>query len=121
MAFRNSVKPFLSKFFSKNYSRLKAGVEQYSILADLTDSTKENISFGQCVTGATLLLSYCTQYSHILYIVNGGFMIKMIFNTIKPILKERHKQRVSFPLKLKLLKKNRSIFAIVMEMKHIIF
>jgi len=77
-------------------TQLKPGIEQYTIVADITDATKENISFSQCMTGAKTLLAYCPQYSHKMIIVNGGFLIKMIYNAAKPLLKERHKQRIAF-------------------------
>lgn len=60
----------------------------------MTDASKDNISFGQCMTGCKLLLAYCPQHSYRMYIVNAGFMIKMIYNSVKPLLKDRHKDKV---------------------------
>lgn len=75
---------------------MKLPVEQYSFIADLTDITKDNINFSQCMTFAKSLLSYFPQYAHRMYIVNGGFLVKMLYNAVRPILKERHRQRVKF-------------------------
>jgi len=100
--------------------RFKPGVEQYLIIADLTDANKDNISFSQCMTGVKNLMSFFPQYSYKMYIINGGFMVKMLYNAIKPILKERHKKKVIVFLALVFIAFSWSS-VIVMIMKHIIF
>ena len=76
---------------------MKPGVEQYNFIADLTDLSKENVSFGQFKTAAKALMRNFPQYNHKMYVVNGGFLVKMLYNTIKPILRERHKKKVILP------------------------
>jgi len=77
-------------------TQFKPGVEQYMIIADLTGSSKDNISFSQAMTGVKGLMSYYPQYSYKMIVINGGFMVKMLYNAIKPILKERHKKKLVF-------------------------
>jgi len=91
------------------------------IIADLTGSSKDNISFSQAMTGVKGLMSYYPQYSYKMIVINGGFMVKMLYNAIKPILKERHKKKVNIFLVLKCLFVFSWCFVIVMIMKLIIF